>query len=221
MSSGDFGHDRYQRGRVRPLAVTVLALICAGPVESAIFGVPTSLNAAGQVCTAVGTPAGCTAVSADPPGWLVLERLNSGSANGDVVKQVRFFVEVTGSTLDTRVFDAGLSNGRDLGNPVTFQYRLRNPTNTATLGVLTIGADTAGLTEGRLARFACQDAAAAVFRVPNAALGATHRVWGGGAGNCAALAPGLYIFEVTAQTNANVEGRNAFMEKRKPAFKGR
>lgn len=175
-----------------------------------MLGVPTNLNAAGQVCTAVGVPAGCAAVSADPPGWFVLERQNSGSANGDVVKQVRLFVEVTGTTLDIRVFDAGLSNGRDLGNPVTFQYRLRNPTDTATLGVLTIAADTAGLTEDRLARFACQDAGAAVFRVPNAALGATHRVWGGGAGNCAALAPGLYIFEVTAQSNANVEGRNAF-----------
>ena len=53
--------------------ILALALV-ATPVSAAIFGVPTNLNAAGQVCTAVGTPAGCAAVSADPPGWLVLER---------------------------------------------------------------------------------------------------------------------------------------------------
>jgi hypothetical protein len=195
------------------LAVSWIALAFAPTARAAIFGVPTNLNAAGEVCTAVGTPAGCTAVSADPPGWLVLERTNSGSANGDVVKQIRFFVEVTGTTLDIRVFDAGLSNGRDLGNPVTVQYRLRNPPNTATLGVLTIGADVAGLTEDRLARFSCQDAGgtAAVFTAPNAAASATNRVWGAGTGgNCVALSPGLYIFEVTAQTTAAVEGRNAF-----------
>ena len=187
-----------------------LALLAAAPADAARFGVPTNLNAAGQACTTVGTPAGCTAVSADPPGWLVLERLNSGSPNGDVVKQIRFFVEVTGTTLDIRVFDAGLSGARDLGNAATFQYRLLNPDGT-TRGALTIGADTAGLTEDRLARFACQDAAAPVFRVPNASFGATHRIWGTTAtGNCTTLAQGLYIFEATVQSNANVEGRNAF-----------
>ena len=194
------------------MAVLLIALAGAPAARAAIFGVPTNLNAAGEVCTAVGTPAGCTAVSADPPGWLVLERTNSGSANGDVVKQIRFFVEVTGTTLDIRVFDAGLSNGRDLGNPVTVQYRLRNPPNTATLGQLTIGADVA-LTENRLARFSCQDAGgtAAVFTAPNAAASATNRVWGSGTGgNCVPLAAGLYIFEVTVQTAAAVEGRNAF-----------
>ena len=117
-------------GRATVAGAIALALLAAAPADAARFGVPTNLHAAGQVCTAVGTPVGCTAVSADPPGWLVLERLNSGSANGDVVKQVRFFVEVTGTTLDIRVFDAGLSGARDLGNAATFQYRLLNPTGT-------------------------------------------------------------------------------------------
>jgi uncharacterized repeat protein (TIGR01451 family) len=194
----------------------VLVLSLAAPAQAARFGVPTNLNAAGQVCTAVGTPAGCTAVSADPPGWFVLERLDAGSANGDIVHQVRLFVAVTGTTLDIRVFDAGLSDARDLGRVVTTQYRLRNPTDTATLGVLTIGADAAGLTEDRLARFSCQDAGgtAAVFTAPNAAPSATNRIWGAGtAGNCTALARGLYIFEVTIQSSTGdptYEGRNAF-----------
>ena len=197
-------------GRAAVAGAIALAFLAATPADAARFGVPTNLNAAGQACTAVGTPAGCTAGSADPPGWLVLERLNSGSANGDVVKQMRFFVEVTGPTLDIRVFDAGLSGARDLGNAATFQYRLLNPSGTLR-GVLTIGADTAGLTEDRLARFACQDAnTTAVFRAPNAAASATNRIYGAGAGTCAALAQGLYIFEATVQSNANVEGRNAF-----------
>lgn len=192
------------------MALATLALACAAPVQAAIFGVPTNLNAAGQVCTAVGVPAGCTAVSADPPGWLVLERTNAGSANGDVVHQIRFFVEVTGTTLDIRVFDPGLSGARDLGNPVTFQYRLRNPTNTATLGTLTIGADSAA-TENSLVRFACQElSTTALFNAPNAPASAANRIWGAGATNCAPLAPGLYIFEVTASTPATTEGRNAF-----------
>ena len=181
--------------------ILALALVAATPANAAIFGVPTNLNAAGQV----------TAASQDPPGWLVLERLNSGSGNGDSVHQIRFFVEVTGTTLDMRVFDPGLSGARDLGNPVTFQYRLLSPSG-ALKGVLTIGADTAG-TENTLVRFACQDAnTTALFNAVNAGAGATNRIWGqgGGATNCAPLAAGLYIFEATATTNAAVEGRNAF-----------
>ncbi len=185
----------------------------AAPADAARFGVPTNLNAAGQVCTAVGTPAGCTAVSADPPGWFVLERLDSGSANGDVVHQVRLFVEVTGTTLDIRVFDAGLSDARDLGRTVTTRYRLRNPTNTTTIAGVTITTDNA-TTENRLARFACQEGSAtAAFRTPDTAFGATNRIFGTGAAPCAALAPGLYIFEVTIQGSTGdptYEGRNAF-----------
>ncbi len=201
------GFDTYRRASW----LLAIAFALASPARAAIFGVPTNLNAAGQVCTAVGTPAGCTAVSEDPPGWLVLERLNSGSANGDVVHQVRFFVEVTGTTLDIRVFDPGLSGARDLGNAATFQYRLATPAN-ATLGMLTLTADTA-TTENSLVRFACQDAGgtAALFNAVNAAASGTNRIWGAGAGgNCTARPAGLYIFEVTVQSNAAVEGRNAF-----------
>ena len=189
----------------------VLVFGLAAPAHAARSGVPTNLNAAGQVCTAVGTPAGCTAVSADPPGWFVLERLDSGSANGDIVHQVRLFVEVTGTTLDVRVFDAGLSDARDLGRTVTTRYRLLNPDVTVR-GTLTVTTDDA-TTDDRLARFACQDAGTAVFRTPDTAPSATNRIWGGGSGNCAALSRGLYVFEVTIQSTTGdptYEGRNAF-----------
>jgi uncharacterized repeat protein (TIGR01451 family) len=182
----------------------VLALAAAPPAGAARYGVPTNLDAAGQL----------TAGSADPPGWFVLERLDSGSANGDVVHQIRLFVEVTGTTLDVRVFDAGLSDARDLGRAVTTRYRLLNPDAT-TRGALTITTDSA-TTENRLARFACQDAGGttAVFNAPNAAASATNRIWGAGTGgNCTALAHGLYIFEITIQSSTGdptYEGRNAF-----------
>ena len=153
-----------------------LALGVAAPADAARFGVPTNLDAAGQV----------TAASADPPGWFVLERLDSGSQNGDVVKQLRLFVEVTGTTLDVRVFDAGLSGARDLGRPVQFRYRLRDPDDN-TIATATVTTDTA-TTEDRLARFACQDGSAtAVFRAPNTPFGATNRIFGAGNGTCAAL----------------------------------
>jgi uncharacterized repeat protein (TIGR01451 family) len=200
-------------GTLVALAGTLaLALGLAAPAHAARFGVPTNLNAAGQVCTAVGTPAGCTAVSADPPGWFVLERLDSGSQNGDVVHQIRLSVEVTGTTLDVRVFDAGLSGARDLGRDVPIRYRLRDPAS-ATIATVTVTTDDA-VTENRLARFACQDASAvAVFTTPDTAFSATNRIFGAGTGTCAALAPGLYIFEIriTGSTgDPTYEGRNAF-----------
>ena len=114
-------------GTIRPVKVWgsfvfILALVlgAATSAGAAIFGVPTNLNAAGQVCTA--------GSAGDPdPGWLVLERLNSGSANGDTVHQIRFFVEVTGTTLDIRVFDPGLSGARDLGNAADLPVPPRDP----------------------------------------------------------------------------------------------
>jgi uncharacterized repeat protein (TIGR01451 family) len=193
-------------------AGTALVIGLAAPAHAARFGVPTNLNAAGQVCAAVGTPAGCTAVSADPPGWFVLERLDSGSANGDVVHQIRFFVEVTGTTLDVRVFDAGPSSARDLGRDVQIRYRLRNPNNN-TIATATVTADDAA-TQNRLARFACQDGSnTAVFRTPDTAFSATNRIFGTGTGRCAPLSQGLYIFEVRIQDSTGdptYEGRNAF-----------
>jgi uncharacterized repeat protein (TIGR01451 family) len=193
-------------------AGATLGIGLAAPAHAARFGIPTNLNAGGQVCTAVGTPAGCTAVSADPPGWFVLERLDSGSANGDVVHQIRFFVEVTGTTLDVRVFDAGPSSARDLGRDVQIRYRLRNPNNN-TIATATVTADDA-VTQNRLARFACQDGSnTAVFRTPDTAFSATNRIFGTGTGRCAALSQGLYIFEVRIQGSTGdptYEGRNAF-----------
>jgi len=204
-------------------AGATLALGLAAPAHAARIGVPTNLNAAGQACTAVGTPAGCTAASADPPGWFVLERLDSGSANGDIVHQVRFFVEVTGTTLDVLVFDAGLSGARDLGRTVDTRYRLLDPNGNVKgsgpgpggSGAVVIGADTAALTEDRLARFTCRQNNAPTFVTPDAAFGNNNRIWGTATGNnrCTALAPGLYIFEVTIQGSTGdptYEGRNAF-----------
>lgn len=201
-----------ERTRVALAGGVALALGLAAPAHAARFGVPTNLNAAGQVCTAVGTPAGCTAVSADPPGWFVLERLDSGSQNGDVVHQIRLFVEVTGTTLDVRVFDAGPTSSRDLGRDVQVRYRLRDPASN-TIATATITADDA-VTQNRLARFACQDASAtAVFRTPDTAFSATNRIFGAGSGTCVALARGLYVFEVRIQGSTGdptFEGRNAF-----------
>jgi len=170
-------------------------------LHAAIFGVPTNLNPDGTT----------SASSTDPPGWFVLERQNSGSGNGDVVKQIRLFVEVTGTTLDVRVFDAGLSGARDLGNVANTRYRLYSPAGAVLGGSVTLGADSAAVTQNRLARFACVDGGAPAFRVPNLGLGAiNHRIWGTGAGNCVALAPGVYVFEISIQGNAATEGRNAF-----------
>jgi uncharacterized repeat protein (TIGR01451 family) len=198
--------------RLRLATGVALALGLAAPAHAARFGVPTNLNAAGQVCTAVGTPAGCTAVSADPPGWFVLERLDSGSANGDIVHQIRLFVEVTGTTLDVRVFDAGPTSTRDLGRDVPIRYRLLDPAGNP-IAAVTINADDA-VTQNRLARFACQDASStAVFRTPDTAPSATNRIFGTGAGTCSALSPGLYVFEATIQGSTGdptYEGRNAF-----------
>jgi uncharacterized repeat protein (TIGR01451 family) len=156
-------------------------------------------------------------VSADPPGWLVLERLDAGSANGDIVHQIRAFIEVTGTTLDIRVFDAGLSDARDLGRTVTTRYRLRIPTgaeiNGFNNGTITIGADTAALTDDRLARFTCRENQDPIFVTPDTAFGTNNRIWGTGSNRCAALAAGLYIFEVRIQGSTGdptYEGRNAF-----------
>jgi uncharacterized repeat protein (TIGR01451 family) len=201
LSPGSIAGSRRTSGSGASVAAlcAVVSLFSA-PARAAIFGVPTNLNADGTT----------SAASADPPGWLVLERQNSGSANGDVVKQIRFFIEVTGPTLDVRVFDAGLSGARDLGNAVNTRYALHSPTG-ATLGggTLTIGADTA-TTEDRLARFACRQSNTPVFQTIDATLNANNRIWGTATGNCAPLAAGVYVFEISIQSNAATEGRNAF-----------
>jgi hypothetical protein len=177
----------------------VLALGVAVPAHAARFGVPTNLDAAGQV----------TAASADPPGWFVLERIDSGSQNGDVVKQIRLFVEVTGPTLDVRVFDAGLSGARDLGRPVQFRYRLRDPADN-TIATATVTTDTAA-TEDRLARFACQDGSAtAVFRTPDTPLGATNRIFGAGPGRAPLAATARVSRSRPELDGPDVRGHHAF-----------
>ncbi len=122
------------------------ALLCLSLVSlsafGATFGVPTNLTTAGVTQTS----------SVDPPGWLELFGTGAGNALGDLVHQHRFFIEVTGTTLDVRIFDPGSSGARDFtgtGN-VTTTFTLLRP-NGSTLAAEAIGDDTA-VTDNRLVR---------------------------------------------------------------------
>ncbi len=204
-----------RRGLPGPRFLLLVGLfVAASPARAGIFGVPTNLATTGVLCTGpgtsvVGADASCRGASADPPGWFTLEDTRDVSAAGDTVHQIRFFIEVTGTTLDIKIFDAGgalggNSNGArdsqvDAGNITTdptTTYALYNPS-----GVLIGGGprgiifDTPALTEDRLARLSCNNAGAPTFTLPNAG-----QAFGAGAGNCAALQPGLYELRVTAGT---------------------
>jgi hypothetical protein len=119
------------------------------PARAAILGVPTNLTAAGAT----------TGTTADPPGWFTLSGPTFNAPNppeesGDAVHQIRLFIEVTGTTLDIRVFDAGTSGAREFmvgGTSTTTVYTLLDPFGT-TIQAITIVGDT-GLTQDRLARF--------------------------------------------------------------------
>ena len=125
------------------------------PAEAATFGVPTQIGTDGRVCTGVNTPVGigCAAAAADPPGYLILTGVDDVDAAGDTVHQTRLFIEVTGTTLDVRVFDAGRSGSRDeaLTTNTTFTYTLYDPAG-GVVKSIAIGADVAGVTENRVAR---------------------------------------------------------------------
>ena len=114
------------------LLVTASLLATAQvPAEAATFGVPTQIGTDGQVCTGDNAPAGigCAAAAVDPPGYLILTGVDDVDDAGDTVHQMRLFIEVTGTTLDVRVFDAGRSGSRDeeLSTNTTFTYALYNP----------------------------------------------------------------------------------------------
>ena len=98
----------------------VSALFGGAAAQAAILGVPTNLNADGSP----------SASSANPPGWFFLQGTSAAATTGDVVHQTRLFIEVTGTSLDIRIFDPGASGSRDfpgsLGNSTT-TYQLRNP----------------------------------------------------------------------------------------------
>ncbi len=160
----------------------ILGLV--GPsAHAATFGVPTNLNANGTT----------SATSVNPPGWFLLTGTASPTGNGDTVHQLRLFIEVTGTSLDVEIFDAGGSGARDilLGGAVTnTRYRIMSPGGVA-LCTITLGNDSA-TTQNRLARMSATNCA---FTAANA-------------GTAFTVAPGLYTLEVlrSGDTAANVFG---------------
>ncbi len=100
------------------IGVAALCLL-PSPALAAIFGVPTNLNADGST----------SGTTADPPGWMWLYGTGSPATSGDTVFQMRLFIEVTGTTLDIRVFDPGNSGTRDRagGTAVTTDFKLLDP----------------------------------------------------------------------------------------------
>ena len=191
------------RGALRGAFCALLLLANAGvPAEAATFGVPTQIGTDGRVCTGAGAPAGigCTAAAADPPGYLILTGVDDVDAAGDTVHQTRLFIEVTGTALDVRVFDAGRSGSRDeaLSANTTFTYALYNPAG-GLVKSIAIGADVAGITENRVARMS-----SAVLDTAFVALSA---------GAAFGVAPGLYELRVTASGaggGAAQDDRNSF-----------
>jgi len=133
------------------------AAAMAAPTEAGIFGVPTDLAADGRVCLGNNNPSGsgCTTASIDPPGWFLLSGTASSNSDGDTVHQLRLFVEVTGSTLDIKVFDPGNSGARDLvrGADSETTYQLRNPSGTLVRQIANFDNDSTSTTQNRLARF--------------------------------------------------------------------
>ena len=200
------------RAQVRA-ALLVGAWTAALPASAATFGVPRGLLADGRACTAAGTPAGCGAISLDPPGWLILTGISDVDAAGDTVHQMRFFIEVTGTTLDLKIFDPGNDGMRDgnAGSTVqsTTSYELFQPDGTtagANYRVQNYGGDmVAGVpgsgTDNRLNRLSF----GGTFTAANAgnAFGTLAP------GTNTALAPGIWELRVT-DTNAGTANRKTF-----------
>src|SRR5688572_15335992 len=107
----------------RVVLAAVFVGLSAGSALAGIYGVPTNLNANGTT----------SAASVNPPGWFTLTDTGSSAADGDTEHQIRFFIEVTGTTLDVRVFDPGNHNARDLIRTGSGQtaYTLFNPAGAA------------------------------------------------------------------------------------------
>ena len=109
-------------GGLTGLALAAVLSLAAwtGPAHAATFGVPTNLD---PVCGQT------TVSSANPQGWFYLTSTDSPPEDGELVHQIRLFIEVTGTTLDVRVFDPGTSDARDEDddNDMRTTYQLRNP----------------------------------------------------------------------------------------------
>ena len=191
------------RGALRGALLSLLLLAAAQvPTFAATFGVPTQIGTDGRVCTGANAPAGigCAAAAVDPPGYLILTGVDDVDAAGDTVHQMRLFIEVTGTTLDVRVFDPGRSGARDeeLSANTTFTYALYNPAG-GLVKSIAIGADAAGTTENRVARMSSAVADAAFVAL--------------NAGTAFTVTPGLYELRVTASGaggGADQDDRNSF-----------
>jgi hypothetical protein len=178
-----------------------LAVVTASPGNAGIYGVPTNLDADG---TTSGT-------SVNPPGWFNLDGLGNGFPGGDGVHQMRLLIEVTGTTLDVRLFDPGTGGARDLatGTVSNTTYTLLDPAGT-TLSSVTIGADVAATTDDRLARLTppCGAAPASCGFFALNSGSANNRDFR--AANGVAISPGLYELRVftsgAGETDTNIWG---------------
>lgn len=137
------------------------------------FGVPTNLAANGSTQTS----------SVNPPGWLEIFGTGADNDLGDVVHEQRWYIQVTGTQLDIRIFDPGSSGARDFvgNNDVTTRFRLYNPNNNV-IGDERIGDDvTTGnnITDNRLVRMS-----------GNVFVALTG-------GNAYTVTPGIYVLRVT------------------------
>jgi hypothetical protein len=192
MTPEDLGSQGEGGSRAVRAALVALALgASTSPARAATYGVPTNLDAVtGQT----------TGASANPQGWLFLTGLDSPPQDGDVVHQHRFFIEVTGSTLDVRVFDPGSSGARDENNDNDLRttFQLLNPcttfpscTGTVRSQVVNMNNDTAG-TQNRLARFT--PGSNGFFALDS-----------GNANNVpfTGLSPGRYEFRISATTDSD------------------
>jgi hypothetical protein len=152
------------------------AVLIASLAHAGIMGVPTNLNADGTTSTA----------SVNPPAWLEVFGTAAIGSVGDSLHQTRYFVEVTGTTMDVRLFDPGASGARDFpgNNNTNTTFSLRTPAG-AVLTTLTIGNDSA-LSDDRLLRLTPSGALA----VPNSTTAANVSFSG--------LSPGIYEIRVTS-----------------------
>ncbi|MGV3620893.1 MAG: hypothetical protein ACO1OB_08750, partial [Archangium sp.] len=124
---------------------SLFALVSMSAV-AATFGVPTNLTTNGVT----------QGSSVNPPGFLEIFGTGADDALGDVVHVNRWYIQVTGTQLDIRVFDPGASGARDFtgNNAVTTRFQLFNPAGTV-IGDESIGDDvTTGTnaTDNRLVR---------------------------------------------------------------------
>jgi hypothetical protein len=177
--------------RIASAALSLAALLGApAAARAATYGVPTNLDAQGLP----------TATSVNPPGWFTIKGATAGAGQGDVVHQVRLFIEVTATTLDIRIFDPGNSLTRDeiVGGSNTM-YELFSPSGASVCCSITISSEggvMSGTTDNRLVRFTPAGAGFYQLDDPN-----SNNVHFSG------LSRGLYEFRVSETSN---DDTNAF-----------